>query len=59
MRFRFKGMIRPNMALGFNDSRRVMERKGGWMVEYLRARRGDQRMKAYFRKRHFSEKEGA
>ena len=36
---RFKGMIRPNMALGFEDSRRVAKRKSVAMVGYLRARR--------------------
>lgn len=38
-RRRFKGMIRPNMALGFEDSRRVAKRKSVAMVGYLRARR--------------------
>lgn len=36
---RFKGMIRPNMALGFGDSQRVAARKSAAMVGYLRARR--------------------
>jgi hypothetical protein len=36
---RFKGMIRPGMALGFNDSHRIAARKSVYMVYYLRARR--------------------
>jgi hypothetical protein len=36
---RFKGMIRPNMALSFDDSRRIADRKSVAMVGYLRARR--------------------
>tara|TARA_R100001086_G_C11679780_1_gene215363 strand:- start:362 stop:526 length:165 start_codon:yes stop_codon:yes gene_type:complete len=32
-------MIRPNMALTYFQAKRVEERKGIWMVEYLRARR--------------------
>lgn len=38
--WRFKGMIKPMMALSFDDSGRISARKGMWMVEYLRARRG-------------------
>ncbi len=50
---RFKGMIRPNMALGIEDSRRIMERKSGFMVEYLRARRDpDRRCIHLFRRWH-------
>jgi hypothetical protein len=37
--WRFRGMIRPMMALSFDDSGRVSARKGQWMVAYLRARR--------------------
>ena len=40
---KFKGMIRPGMALGFADSHRIMTRKSGFMVEYLRARRDPER----------------
>jgi hypothetical protein len=36
----FKGMIRPGMAMGFDDSRKVAARKSIPMVDYLRARRG-------------------
>ena len=36
---RFKGMIRPNMAVSFEDTRRVAERKSVAMVGYLRTRR--------------------
>ena len=36
----FKGMIRPNMALSFDDSREVARRKSIPMVDYLRNRRG-------------------
>ena len=50
---RFKGMIRPNMALAIDDSRRVLERKSGFMVEYLRARRDpDRRLIGRFRREH-------
>lgn len=51
---RFKGMIRPNMAAGFEDSRAVADRKSIWMVGYLRARRADTpRMTAFYRRKHF------
>jgi hypothetical protein len=36
---RFKGMIRPNMGLSFNDSRKIADKKSVAMVGYLRARR--------------------
>lgn len=38
-RRRFRGMIRPDMALAIEDSRAVADRKSIWMVGYLRARR--------------------
>jgi hypothetical protein len=50
---RFKGMIRPNMAVGIEDSRKIMRRKSIWMVEYLRARRDPGLLfKALARRRH-------
>lgn len=36
---RFKGMIRPDMALGFEGSRRIADRKSAPLVGYLRTRR--------------------
>ena len=36
---RFRGMIRPNMALSYEDSCRIARRKSMAMVGYLRARR--------------------
>ena len=52
---RFKGMIRPNMAVGFDDSRQVADRKSVWMVGYLRARRANATigMTAFYRRNHF------
>lgn len=56
---RFKGMIWPNMAMGIDDSRRIMLRKSGWMVEYLRARRDPaQRYKTLARRKHFEARDG-
>lgn len=65
--FRFKGMIYPKLALGYEDSRDVMERKSVCMVHYLRSRRAisDYGLPAYrrrqgmtakvaWRKKHFS-----
>ena len=37
---RFKGMIKPNMGMGFSDSRKISARKSFAFVMYLRARRG-------------------
>lgn len=34
-----RGMIRPNMGMGFEDSVEIMRRKSADMVFYLRARR--------------------
>jgi len=34
-----RGMIRPNMGMGFEDSAEIMRRKSADMVFYLRARR--------------------
>jgi hypothetical protein len=36
-------MIRPNMALGFEESYRIADRKSAFMVHYLRARRDPDR----------------
>ena len=36
---RFKGMIRPQMGVGFDDSTKIASRKSVAMVGYLRARR--------------------
>lgn len=47
--WRFRGMIRPMMALSFDDSARVSARKGMWMVDYLRARRAMNEIDAIFR----------
>lgn len=56
MRFwpcRFKGMIRPNMALGYSDSRKIADRKTVHMALYLRERQlGDMRFKAMHRRWH-------
>jgi hypothetical protein len=50
---RFKGMIRPNMALDYEGSRKIAERKTIFMVEYLRARRDpDRRLIAKYRRWH-------
>ena len=49
--WRFRGLIKPNMALAYADSSRIEKRKGIWMVMYLRARR-DGLLKAYFRRGH-------
>lgn len=40
---KFKGMIKPGMAIGYEDSYRVAQRKTHFMVEYLRARRDPSR----------------
>jgi hypothetical protein len=51
---RFKGMIRPNMAMGFEDSHRIAARKSEFMVHYLRARRDPDlvRIRALHRRWH-------
>lgn len=52
---RFKGMIRPGMALGFEDSHRIAARKSVYMVEYLRARRDpDRRCIKLYRRWHLN-----
>ena len=53
---RFKGMIRPNMAATFDEAKRVMDRKGFWMVEYLRSRRSDG-YKAMARRKYLKERD--
>lgn len=68
LRFRFKGMIRPGMALSYDDAKRVLDRKSIWVVEYLRSRRdavdyslprfrreAARRSLSFFRKQHFEE----
>lgn len=51
--WRFKGMIKPNMALSYGDSKLIYEARGINMVDYLRARRaGNRNMKAFFRNRY-------
>lgn len=41
-------------AASYESARRVADRKGFWMVEYLRARRrSDPMLKAYARRMHF------
>lgn len=45
-------MIRPNMALTYSDARRICDRKGIWMVEYLRARRSRDRLIGFYRRWH-------
>ena len=37
--WRFRGMIRPDLGVGFDDSRRIASRKSEAMVGYLRTRR--------------------
>ena len=49
-------MIRKNMALTFADALRVSERRGIWMVEYLRARRSGDRRIGFFRRQHLKER---
>jgi hypothetical protein len=52
---RFKGMIRPGMALTLADSARIAERTSIWVVEYLRARRDPSRLfKAMARRKHLA-----
>jgi hypothetical protein len=52
---RFKGMIRPNMALCFEGGRRIAARKSVFMVEYLRARRDpDRRCIRLYREWHLN-----
>ena len=53
--FRFRGMIKPGLALSYDDARKVYLRKGIWMVEYLRARRHHDGMTGYFRRKYFDE----
>jgi hypothetical protein len=36
---KFRGLIKPNMGLGFSDSRHIADRKSLEMVVYLRTRR--------------------
>lgn len=49
-----KGLILRNLALTFDDARRISERKSVWMVEYLRARRTGERRKVFFRRQHLA-----
>ncbi len=56
---RFKGMIKPGMASTMEDAQRVRDRKGNWMVDYLRARRSSPGLKGFFRRKHFEWKESA
>ena len=49
-------MIRPNMASTYSDAKRIADRKGVWMVEYLRARRLGDRLIGFFRRKHFEQK---
>ncbi|EBA18383.1 hypothetical protein RSK20926_11709 [Roseobacter sp. SK209-2-6] len=49
-------MICPDMALTYADAKQIANRKGIWMVEYLRARRCRDRLIGYFRKKHFEKK---
>lgn len=51
-------MIRPNMAMTYDDACRVRDLKGPWVVEYLRARRTGGRLALYFRREHFKSKKG-
>jgi hypothetical protein len=53
------GMIRPNMGVGFFDSRKIAKRKSEHLVLYLRARRTatDPAMPDYARRRAMQQKE--
>jgi hypothetical protein len=53
--FRFRGMIKPGMALTWADASYIHARRGIWMVEYLRSRRLKDGMTGYFRRKHFNE----
>ena len=48
-------MIRPNMALTYAQAKRISDKRGIWMVDYLRSRRLRDGMKAFFRRKHFNE----
>ncbi len=50
----FKGMIRPGMALGFGDSRRIADRSSEFLVHYLRARRDPDlvKVRSFYRRAH-------
>lgn len=49
-----RSMILRNLALTFEDARRISDRKSVWMVEYLRARRAGERRKGFFRRQHLA-----
>ncbi len=53
---RFKGMIKPGMASTMEDAQRVRDRKGNWMVDYLRARRSSPGLKGFFRRNHLAKR---
>lgn len=55
---RFKGMILPGMASSYDDARRVYDRKGIWVVEYLRARRTGDKLIGFYRRKHMAEMRG-
>lgn len=58
--FRFKGMIKPGMAMGFDDSRKIMLRKSADLVLYLRARRAPHLgMMRYHRRQHLDQMKGS
>ncbi|MGH0004090.1 hypothetical protein ACQU0X_28800 [Pseudovibrio ascidiaceicola] len=49
---KYKGLVHPELARTYDEARDVYQRKGIWMVRYIRARRSKDRLKGYFRKMH-------
>lgn len=46
------------LALTFESAFRVMDRKGLWMVEYLRGRRSGDKLTGFYRRRFIAERNG-
>jgi hypothetical protein len=46
--------MRHDLAMTYEGAVRIASRKGPWMVQYLRARRTGDRLKAWYRSKHFA-----